>query len=231
MFYFIPKTWCHCHSWLAGLLSKRNSFGVFRNTHFILSKLMNVYYLRWERSGSMIECLTRNREAAGSSHFVVTALCPWERHINPNLVLVQPIKTRPNKTERLLIGRKNQNKQILFPTLKEFIFFMCFSSLYRCPFLYTGKTWTGTLANSEDPDVMQQHDALHQGLNCFYDQNNLQGQKYTIIYKISNYDPLTHYIGLASFLRDIGKQCRPSSDDAERVVWSGSSLFANRMFY
>ena len=32
--------------------------------------------------------------------------------INPSLVLVQPRKTRPFITERLLIGRKNQIKQI-----------------------------------------------------------------------------------------------------------------------
>ena len=31
---------------------------------------------------------------------------------------------------------------------------------------------------------------------------------------------------LASHERDIGKQCRPRSDAAERGVWSGSTLFA-----
>ena len=30
---------------------------------------------------------------------------------------------------------------------------------------------------------------------------------------------------------DIGKQCRPRSDAAERGVWSGSTLFAHRNFY
>ena len=30
---------------------------------------------------------------------------------------------------------------------------------------------------------------------------------------------------------DIGKQCRPRSDAAERGAWSGSPLFAHRMFY
>ena len=37
------------------------------------------------------------------------------RHINPSLVLVQPRKTRPFITERLLMGRKelNQTKQPL----------------------------------------------------------------------------------------------------------------------
>ena len=31
---------------------------------------------------------------------------------------------------------------------------------------------------------------------------------------------------LASHKRDIGKQCKPRSDAAERGVWSGSTLFA-----
>ena len=32
-----------------------------------------------ERSGSVVECLTRDRRAAGSSLTGVTALCPWVR--------------------------------------------------------------------------------------------------------------------------------------------------------
>ena len=38
---------------------------------------------------------------------------------------------------------------------------------------------------------------------------------------------LTH-LSLGSHKRDIGKQCRPRSDAAERGVWSGSTLFALR---
>ena len=64
----------------------------------------------WERSGSVVECLTRDRGATGSSLTDVTALCPCERHINPNLVLVQPRKTRPFITERLLMGHKISNQ-------------------------------------------------------------------------------------------------------------------------
>ena len=33
-----------------------------------------VYFIPWERSGSVVECLTRDREAAGSSITGVTAL-------------------------------------------------------------------------------------------------------------------------------------------------------------
>ena len=69
-----------------------------------------------ERSGSVVECLTGDRGAAGSSLTSVTALCLLARHINPSLVLVQPRKTRPYITERLLMGRKesNQTKQTCF---------------------------------------------------------------------------------------------------------------------
>ena len=57
----------------------------------------------------MVECLTRDREAAGSSLTGVTEMCPCARHIDPSLVLVQPRKTRPYITEKLLIGRKESN--------------------------------------------------------------------------------------------------------------------------
>ena len=51
--------------------------------------------------------------AAGSSLTSVTALCPRARHIIPSLVLVQPRKTRPNVTERLLTGNQiKQTKQV-----------------------------------------------------------------------------------------------------------------------
>ena len=39
--------------------------------------LQNLVYLDWERSGSVVECLTWDRGAAGSSLTGVTALCPW----------------------------------------------------------------------------------------------------------------------------------------------------------
>ena len=35
------------------------------------------------------------------AHYV---LCPWARHINPSLALVQPRKTRPYITEKMLTG-------------------------------------------------------------------------------------------------------------------------------
>ena len=49
------------------------------------------------KTGSaVVECLTRDRGVAGLSLTGVSALCPWARHINPCLLLVQPRKTRPD---------------------------------------------------------------------------------------------------------------------------------------
>ena len=61
----------------------------------------------------VVEYLTRDRGDAGSSFTGVTALFPYTKHINYSLVLVQPRKTCPYITERLLMGRKesNQTKQ------------------------------------------------------------------------------------------------------------------------
>ena len=51
--------------------------------------------VRRERSGSVVECLTRDRRAASSSLTGVTALWSLSKTIYPSLVLVQPRKTRP----------------------------------------------------------------------------------------------------------------------------------------
>ena len=74
---------------------------------YIPIKISNVC-LR-ERSGSVVECLTRDGGAAGSSlnGYCVVSL---NKNINPSLVLVQPWKTRPFITERLLIGCKESNQ-------------------------------------------------------------------------------------------------------------------------
>ena len=66
-----------------------------------------------ERSGSVVECLTRDRRAADSSLTGVTALSPWAIHINPSLLLVQPRKTRPDvkKVIDCWLGRKESNQR------------------------------------------------------------------------------------------------------------------------
>ena len=56
----------------------------------------------WEHSGSVVECLTQDWGAAGSSLIGATVLCPWTKDIYPCLVLVQHSKTRPDVTEKLL---------------------------------------------------------------------------------------------------------------------------------
>ena len=43
---------------------------------FIFQNIFQFSPLRWERSGSVVECLTRDRRAAGSSLTGVTVLCP-----------------------------------------------------------------------------------------------------------------------------------------------------------
>ena len=58
-----------------------------------------------ERSGSMVECLARDRGAGGSSLTGVTVLWSLSK-----TYLVQPRKTRPCLTERLLMGRKESNQ-------------------------------------------------------------------------------------------------------------------------
>ena len=57
----------------------------------------------------MVECLTQDRGATGSS---LTGDCVVSliKIIDPSLVLVQPRKTRPIITGRLLMGRKESDK-------------------------------------------------------------------------------------------------------------------------
>ena len=58
-----------------------------------------------ERCGSVVECLTLDQEAAGSSLTGVAALWSLSKNIYPSLVLVQLRKTRPFITKKLLMGR------------------------------------------------------------------------------------------------------------------------------
>ena len=75
-----------------------------------------MYYIRYdhtlhrERSGSVVECLTRNRGAGGSSLTGGHCIVSLSKNIYPSLVLAQPRKTHPLITERLLMGRKETNQ-------------------------------------------------------------------------------------------------------------------------
>ena len=59
---------------------------------------------------SVVECLTQEQGAAGSSLTGIAVLCPCAKHIYPSLVLVQHMKTHPYITERLLMGCKESNQ-------------------------------------------------------------------------------------------------------------------------
>ena len=63
-----------------------------------------------ERSVSVVKCLTKDCGAAESSLTSATALCLWERNINPFLDFVEPRKIQIDITEncRLWRGESNQ---------------------------------------------------------------------------------------------------------------------------
>ena len=62
---------------------------------------------RRERSGSVPDSRPRGRGFEPHRRHCVVSL---GKNINPSLVLVQPRKTRPFLTERLLMGRKESNQ-------------------------------------------------------------------------------------------------------------------------
>ena len=60
-----------------------------------------------EHSGSVVECLPRDRGFESHQRHCVVSL---SKNINPSLVLVKTMTTRPFMTERLLMGRKESNQ-------------------------------------------------------------------------------------------------------------------------
>ena len=64
----------------------------------------------WGGGSAVIECLTRNRGAGGFEPHLRHCVMSLSKKINPSLVLVQPRKTRPFITERLLMGGKESNQ-------------------------------------------------------------------------------------------------------------------------
>ena len=86
----IPIVWSEpaqvtCATYLQFYAHKICLSGSMKLTKIILSRKQITKALR-EGSGSVVECLTRDRGAGGSSLTYVTALCPWARHINPSLI-------------------------------------------------------------------------------------------------------------------------------------------------
>ena len=89
-----------------------------------------------ECSGSVVKCLTpeaegpRVRASPSSLHCGLRA-----RHIYPSLMLVQPKKTCPYITERLLMGRKESNqtnKQNNHLPFVDFFYFVFVFAILSC---------------------------------------------------------------------------------------------------
>ena len=73
----------------------------------LLPRCNNIHmfcFCKYERSGLVVGCLTRDLRAVGSSLTVATDVCSRARLVYPCSVLVQHRKTRPDVTERLLTG-------------------------------------------------------------------------------------------------------------------------------
>ena len=64
------------------------------------------------RIGSVVECFTRDERprVQASPASLCQCVVSLSKNINPSLVLVQPRKTCPFITERLLMGRKESNQ-------------------------------------------------------------------------------------------------------------------------
>ena len=75
-----------------------------------------MYYVQLYEDGVVVDCLTQNRGAAGSSLVGATALCRKARHFILCLVLVKTKKALPDLTEKL----KNQIKVTFVAALFEF---------------------------------------------------------------------------------------------------------------
>ena len=74
----------------------------------------------WERSGSVVECLTRDRRAAGSSLTGVTALWSLSKTHLSELSTGSTQEDSSRITERLLSGRKESNQTNYCKIIRKF---------------------------------------------------------------------------------------------------------------
>ena len=90
------------------LVVKSNSHLPYLQQTALAGKILQQLYR--ERSDRVLDSRQRGRRFEPHWRHCVVSL---SKNINPSLVLVQPRKTRPFITERLLMGRKesNQTKQ------------------------------------------------------------------------------------------------------------------------
>ena len=84
-------------------LMKRGWKPKSQNNPVIISHLLGAQCL----SGRVLDSRPRGRGFGPHRHHCVVSL---SKKINPSLVLVQPMKTHPFITERLLMGRKESNQ-------------------------------------------------------------------------------------------------------------------------
>ena len=77
----------------------------------------------------MVECLNQDKRPLVRASPASECCGPWARHIYPSLVLVQPRKTRPCFTERLLMGRKESNKTNNISRMFEWMGFIFYTHL------------------------------------------------------------------------------------------------------
>ena len=78
------------------------AFGITICIHSIISTASHIKGAQW-LSGRVLDSRLRDRGFEPHRRHCVVSL---SKNINPSLVLVQPRKTRPFITERLLMGRK-----------------------------------------------------------------------------------------------------------------------------
>ena len=72
-----------------------------------------------ERSGRVLDSRPKGRGFEPHRRHCVVSL---SKNINPSLVLVQPRKTCPFKTERLLMGRKESNQTKSYRDIHAYVY-------------------------------------------------------------------------------------------------------------
>ena len=79
----------------------------FKNSKILTFRNSNFETCRMPTKINNFKCVTNQKVRASPASLHCG---PWPRRIYPSLVLVQPRKTRPYTTERLLMGRKESNQ-------------------------------------------------------------------------------------------------------------------------
>ena len=94
------------------------------HTHWYWQDVSNeiVIWHLGERSGSVVECRTPEREVRGSRP-TAAVLCPWARHFTPRKywLITRKRWLRPDMTEKLLTGTLSLNTTIWHLRLVEFL--------------------------------------------------------------------------------------------------------------